>query len=129
MRIKGTLTRGVLISLAFALIPVTAVSAQKITPGSTCKVLQQKVTYQNKRYTCIKSGKKLVWNKGVAVVKPTPTPTPTTSATPTTSTSKTMSGDANNKQFLKKQKDIKKLVKTTTFIGELRFLKFIFSFI
>ena len=36
---------------------------------------------------------------------------PTTSATPTTSTSKTMSGDANNKQFLKKQKDIKKLEK------------------
>jgi len=34
---------------------------------------------------------------------------PTTSAT--TSTSKTMSGDANNKQFLKKQKDIKKLEK------------------
>ena len=40
-----------------------------------------------------------------------PNPNPSTSATTNTSTSKTMSGDANNKQFLKKQKDIKKLEK------------------
>ena len=85
MRFKGSLARGLLISLAVALIPVAAVSAQKITPGSTCKVLNQKVVYQNKTYTCIKSGKKLVWNKGVAVKKPTPTatPSPTSEKTPT----------------------------------------------
>ena len=67
--------------VVLSLIPVTAVSAQKITPGSTCKVLNQKVVYQNKSYTCTKSGKKLVWNKGVTSKKvgaaqPTlPTPT------------------------------------------------------
>ena len=85
MRFKGSLARGLLISLAVALIPVAAVSAQKINPGSTCKVLNQKVVYQNKTYTCIKSGKKLVWNKGVAVKKPTPTatPSPTSEKTPT----------------------------------------------
>jgi hypothetical protein len=85
MRIKASLLNGLLIALALVLIPVTAVSAQKITSGSTCKALNQKVVFQNKTYTCIKSGKKLVWNKGVAVAKPTPTPTPTTapSATPT----------------------------------------------
>jgi len=77
MRFRGSVAKGLLIALAVVLIPVTAVSAQKITPGSTCKVLNQKVVYQNKTYTCIKSGKKLVWNKGVAVKKPTPTPTPT----------------------------------------------------
>jgi hypothetical protein len=76
MRIKGSLAKGLLITLALTLIPVSAISAQKITPGSTCKVLNQKVVYQNKSYTCIKSGKKLIWNKGVAVKKPTPTPTP-----------------------------------------------------
>lgn len=76
MRIRGSLLKGLLIALAIALIPVSAVSAQKITPGSTCKVYKQKVTNQNKVFTCIKSGKKLVWNKGVAVKKPTPTPTP-----------------------------------------------------
>ena len=77
MAIKGTFFKGLLIALSLALIPVAAVSAQKITPGSACKTVNQKVTYLNKSYTCIKSGKKLVWNKGVAVKKPTPQPTPT----------------------------------------------------
>ena len=71
-----------LIAFAIVLIPVTAVSAQKVTPGSTCKVLKQKVDYLDKTYTCTKSGKKLVWNKGVAVKKPTLTPTPTPTPTP-----------------------------------------------
>ena len=68
--------------IVFSLIPVTAVAAQKVTPGSTCKVLNQKVVYQKKTYTCIKAGKKLVWNKGVAIKKPTPTPTPTPTSSP-----------------------------------------------
>ena len=72
-----TFFKALLLALVLALIPVTAVSAQKITPGSACKSVNQKVTYQKKTYTCIKSGKKLVWNKGVAVKKPTPQPTPT----------------------------------------------------
>ena len=80
MRIKGSIAKGLLIALALALMPIAATSAQKITPGSTCKVLKQKVTSQNKVYTCIKSGKKFIWNKGVIVVKPTPTPTPTPTA-------------------------------------------------
>jgi hypothetical protein len=89
MQIKGGAAKGFLIALAVALIPVAAVSAQKITPGTTCKVLNQKVIYLDKSYTCIKSGKKLVWDKGVVVVKPTPaatatpTPSPTVTATPT----------------------------------------------
>ena len=77
MRIRGTVSKGLLVALILTLVPITAFSAQKINPGSTCKVYKQKVTNQNKVYTCIKSGKKLVWNKGVAVVTPTPTPTPT----------------------------------------------------
>ena len=88
VRIKGSLTKGLLIALALSLIPVAAVSAQKIIPGSTCKVYKQKVTNQNKVYTCIKSGKKLVWSKGVTVVKPTPTPTPTPTPAPTVSSNK-----------------------------------------
>lgn len=87
MAIKGTFFKGLLIALSLALIPVAATSAQKITPGSACKTVNQKVTYLNKTYTCVKSGKKLVWNKGVAIAVPTPsatpTPTPTPSATPT----------------------------------------------
>ena len=79
MRFKGSFTKGLLVALIFTLVPIAAFSAQKITPGSTCKVLNQKVVYQNKTYTCIKSGKKLIWNKGVAVKKPTPIPTPSPS--------------------------------------------------
>jgi hypothetical protein len=75
MQFKGSFAKGLLVALVLTLIPVVAFSAQKITPGSTCKVYKQKVTHQNKVYTCVKSGKKLVWNKGVA--KPTPQPTPT----------------------------------------------------
>jgi M6 family metalloprotease-like protein len=81
MRIKGSLTKGLLIALAITLIPEAADSAQKITPGSTCKVLKQKVVYLKKTYTCTQSGKKLVWNKGV-VIKSTPTPTPAPAPAP-----------------------------------------------
>jgi hypothetical protein len=71
MRFKGRLTKGLLVALALTLIPITAFSAQKITSGLTCKVLNQKVVYQNKTYTCVKSGKKLIWNKGqVKVISP-----------------------------------------------------------
>jgi hypothetical protein len=70
MPIKGSLAKGVLLALGLALIPITAEAAQNITPSTACKVLNQKVVSQDKTYTCIKSGKKLMWNKGVAVVKP-----------------------------------------------------------
>jgi hypothetical protein len=83
MGIRRNFSKGLLLALAVVLIPVSAVSAQKITPGSTCKVLNQKAIYLNKSYTCVKSGKKLVWNKGVAIVKPTTTVTPTPTPTPT----------------------------------------------
>ena len=89
MRFKETLLKCGLIALAVVLIPVTAVSAQKVTQGNTCKVLNQKVVYQDKTFTCTKSGKKLTWNKGVAVKKPTqistpsPAPSPTSNPAPT----------------------------------------------
>jgi hypothetical protein len=73
MQIKGSLTKGVLVALGIALIPITAAAAENATPLTACKVLNQKVVNQNKTFTCVKSGKKLVWNKGVVVVKPLPT--------------------------------------------------------
>jgi M6 family metalloprotease-like protein len=95
MRIKASLAKGLLISLAFSLIPAVAISAQKVTPGSKCKVQKQKVVYLDRSYTCIKSGKKLVWNKGVVVVKPAPTPTPTPAPTAASSTVTNVSGYLN----------------------------------
>jgi hypothetical protein len=78
MHLKRGLIRGALIALMLTLLPVTAFSAQKITTGSACKVQMQKVTFEKKVFTCIKSGKKLVWSKGIAV-KPSPKATPTSS--------------------------------------------------
>ena len=58
--------------ISFPLLPVNAA----IRAGSTCAKAGSTSLVLKKTYTCIKSGKKLVWNKGV-LVKPTPTPTPT----------------------------------------------------
>jgi hypothetical protein len=77
--------KGLAFVLLFTLIPVAAFSASKVTPGSKCKTVNQKITYQNKIYTCLKSGKVLKWSQGVSVVKPntatTKVPTPAGSAT------------------------------------------------
>jgi cytochrome b involved in lipid metabolism len=102
-------------TLFLALLASNSYAATKITPGASCKVLNQKVTYQNKIFTCIKSGKKLIWNKGVQVKKqsptpkptpatptpatPTPTPTPTTDSTPTQTPSKSATPTAANSGY------------------------------
>jgi hypothetical protein len=77
VRIKGSAATGFLLALTITLIPNTAVSAENVTPGSACKVLNQRVSYQNKIYSCIKSGKKLLWDKGIPVAASTVIPTPT----------------------------------------------------
>jgi len=62
-------------------VPLNAVAAVKA--GDTCKKVGTTSTANGKKYTCIKSGKKLVWNKGVTVALPKPKPTPTPTSTPT----------------------------------------------
>jgi hypothetical protein len=94
MRIKGSLATGALLAMGIALIPSTALSAENVVPASACKVLNQKVVQQNKTYTCIKSGGKLIWNKGAVVVKPsqpsTQTVTTTSAQTSTTTSTQTV---------------------------------------
>ena len=71
-------------TLAILIAPLNAIAAVKA--ADTCKKAGTTATANGKKYTCIKSGKKLVWNKGVAISKPapvvTPTPTPTQSSIP-----------------------------------------------
>ena len=57
---------GVLVAIAVFALPLQAVAAVKA--GAACKKAGITSTYAGKKYTCIKSGKKLVWNKGVVVV-------------------------------------------------------------
>ena len=79
----GSLRKILCLSLCLSLIPLHAVSAQKVFSGQTCKISQQKVLFKGSTYTCIKSGKKLVWSKGVPTPKKSvPTATPTPTATP-----------------------------------------------
>ncbi|KGA21031.1 hypothetical protein GM51_3980 [freshwater metagenome] len=82
MRFKALVAKSLLVALPLTLIPALAISAPKVTPGSKCKVQKQKVIYQDKSFTCVKSGKKLIWNKGVVFVKPASTPTPIATPTP-----------------------------------------------
>jgi hypothetical protein len=71
---------GLLLSLA------TPLNAAAPKAGAKCTKAGTTATASGKKFTCIKSGTKLVWNKGVLIKKPAPvaipTPTPTTEPTP-----------------------------------------------
>ena len=76
----------VVASLAISLLGPSAIAAVKA--GGSCKKLGQTSIDSGKKYTCIKSGNKLVWNKGMAVAKPTPVVTPSPSPTPASTSNK-----------------------------------------
>lgn len=69
-----------MLSLTLTFQPIPAHSATKA--GAKCTKVGIKSVVGNKTFICVKSGKKFVWNKGVAVKKPTPTPTPTPPSAP-----------------------------------------------
>ena len=75
--------------LVLAVAPLQTSIAATAKAGGTCTKAGSTSTVNSIKYTCVKSGKKLVWDKGVKVVTPkpsvTPTPTPTVTATPTPS--------------------------------------------
>ena len=79
--------------MAIALIATTlnfpANAATKA--GSVCKSKGLVSNYQGKKFTCIKTGKKLLWDKGVIIPKPVVQVAPVASATPTPSASPTPS--------------------------------------
>ena len=56
------------LSLSLPLVPASAA----VKAGSACKKAGVTSVALGKTYTCIKSGKKLVWNKGVLSVKSVP---------------------------------------------------------
>ena len=81
-------------ALVLALISVFALSqtpTQSATPpkaGATCSKMGITSSFGGKKFTCIKSGKKLIWDKGTSIIQrdptsaPTPTPIPTPTPTP-----------------------------------------------
>ena len=90
-----------LVSAIFLLSFIPAQSAS--IAGTKCVKINSTKIFGNFKYTCVKSAKKLVWNKGVPLktsVSPTPSPsatpaaTPSPAATPTASPSPTSSSTA-----------------------------------
>ena len=87
------------LSLILWILPATTAVAANPKAGAKCSKAKQVKIYKGMSYTCIKSGKKLIWSKGKKVISeetsstptatptpspsPTPTPTPTPSPTPT----------------------------------------------
>ena len=70
------------LSLIATGLAVAQVEAATPKAGTTCTKLNQAQVSGGYTYTCIKSGKKLVWSKGVKVAVPTPMASPTPIATP-----------------------------------------------
>lgn len=93
----------VLLSVILSLSLISAPSNAAVKAGAKCTKAGATSVSAGKKYTCVKSGTKLVWNKGVTVkaaakpdlnpvfkpVEPTPTPPPSPSATPTPTPSPT----------------------------------------
>jgi len=85
--------RVAVLALGLLLPNLPAISATPPKAGATCTKLGLTQNYSAKKFTCIKSGKKLVWDKGVEIkkaaplksVSPTPSPMPTSSPIPTPS--------------------------------------------
>lgn len=79
--VKRTLS--VLMVVALCVAPIPQASAATAKAGATCTKLKATSIVKGKKFTCIKSGKKLVWDRGVtvkaSVTKPSPTSNSSTS--------------------------------------------------
>ena len=85
------------VSLIVSAMPVASAT---ITPGTKCSKVGAKQTFKGKIYTCVKSGKSQVWNKGVTPSQVVPSATPTPKASATTSPIPTVQNDFVAKSFL-----------------------------
>lgn len=71
----------ILITLFSLIVPQQSVAASQAKAGAKCTKVNSTQTVAGKRFTCTKSGSKLIWNKGVSVIRPTaPTPIPAPSS-------------------------------------------------
>jgi M6 family metalloprotease-like protein len=68
-----------LVVILALITPTNAIAATKA--GGVCKKAGQVSTVSGKRYTCVKSGNKLVWSKGVSVTKAKASPSPSNAST------------------------------------------------
>jgi hypothetical protein len=84
---KKVLLLGIVTALLAGSLSIDAMAATKA--GSSCKKLKMISISNGKIYTCIKSGKKLVWDKGALITTAQLSPSPDQSPTPKPSGSPT----------------------------------------
>ena len=87
--------------LLFASYP--AFSAKPPKPGAMCSKIGASKTHAGKTFTCVKSGKKLIWDKGRLVELAPPKPTSTPSPTPTPMSSPSASPTAEISDYSEKR--------------------------
>ena len=108
---KGVLSLSLLLTLS--LIPAHSTTLPKA--GATCSKQGTTKTYQNKKFTCIKSGKKLVWDKGLPVKTgspnsgPIPQPSATSIPSATPSTNSGLSKCSNENIFKRSPVEVSKI--------------------
>lgn len=56
-------------------VPTLPAEAAQVKPGARCSTLNEMDVARGKVYTCVRKGKKLVWNGGRTIPKPVATPT------------------------------------------------------
>jgi hypothetical protein len=66
--------------IALCAAPIPQASAATAKAGATCSKLKATSIVKGKKFTCIKSGKKLVWDKGVTVKATVTKPSPTSNS-------------------------------------------------
>ena len=87
---KKRFVAGAIVAALVVSVLVMPSSSGAIRAGTSCKKAGLQTTDSGRKYTCIKQGKKFVWNKGV-VVKAAPVANPSPSAIPSASPSATPS--------------------------------------
>ncbi len=81
MRFRAVLS---LIVTTGLILNIPQISFSAVTPkaGAVCSKLGKKQNSAGKTFTCVKKGKKLVWNQGVVIAKPTPITSPSSTVSP-----------------------------------------------
>ena len=74
----------------FLSFSMTSPAHGAVKAGDKCGKAGKTSTYAGKKFTCVKSGNRLIWNKGVlvakpAIVQPQPAPTPSAGSGPSSS--------------------------------------------
>lgn len=80
-------TRPIVLLLPLVLIASTAVAAPAPKAGAKCAGVGITKVHKGKKFTCIKSGTKLIWDKGKSLNTPQPAPSSTSASKPSPSNS------------------------------------------